>query len=336
MRKVCIVGAGAIGGCLGSRLAAAGAEVSAIARGATAEALRRHGWRLHSGDERLQAPAAAVVDAADAAALGPQDLDVLTVKAQALAEVAPAVAALLGSRTVLLPAMNGVPWWFGHGLGGPARDIALRSVDPDGGIAQALPAGRVIGCVVHIAASTAEPGVALQRMGRGLMIGEPLAGAGDPPSARLAAVKSLLVGAGFDASVPARIHEAVWYKLWGNVTMNPVSALTGATADRILDDDLVRAHCTAVMQEVAAVGARIGCAIDQSPADHHAVTRKLGAFKTSMLQDVEAGGAIGLDAIVAAVREIAERVGVSTPQLDTLYGLTRLMARTRGLYPPAR
>ena len=177
------------------------------------------------------------------------------------------------------------------------------------------------------------PGVAVQRMGRGLMIGEPHAAACDPPSDRLATVQALLAGAGFDMTVPPRIHEAVWYKLWGNVTMNPVSALTGATADRILDDELVRAHCTAVMQEVAAIGARIGCAIDQSPADRHAITRKLGAFKTSMLQDVEAGRSIELDAIVAAVREIAGQVGVATPQLDALFGLTRLMARTRGLDP---
>jgi len=129
------------------------------------------------------------------------------------------------------------------------------------------------------------------------------------------------------------VRRDVWYKLWGNLTMNPVSALTGATADRILDDPLVRAFCSAVMGEVAAVGARIGCGIEQSPEDRHAVTRKLGAFKTSMLQDVQAGRAIELDAIAGAVREIAQRVGVATPSLDALFGLTRLMGRVRGIYP---
>jgi 2-dehydropantoate 2-reductase len=168
----------------------------------------------------------------------------------------------------------------------------------------------------------------LHKMGQGLIVGEP----DGRHSARLADVQGLLARAGFDVSVPASIHQAAWYKLWGNITMNPVSALTGATADRILDDPQVRAFCSAVMEEVAAVGARIGCGIDQTPEDRHAVTRKLGAFKTSMLQDVEAGRAIELDAIAGAVREIAARVGVATPSLDALFGLTRLMGQVRGIY----
>jgi 2-dehydropantoate 2-reductase len=186
--------------------------------------------------------------------------------------------------------------------------------------------------VVHIAAASAEPGLVQHRMGWGLIVGDPGAPGGGL-SARLDRVLGLLQRAGFDASAAPSIHHALWYKLWGNITMNPVSALTGVTADRILDDPLVRAFCSAVMVEVAAVGAQIGCAIDQRPEDRHAVTRKLGAFKTSMLQDLEAGRSLELDGIVSAVREIAGRVGIATPNLDALFGLVRLMAQGRGLYP---
>jgi 2-dehydropantoate 2-reductase len=167
-------------------------------------------------------------------------------------------------------------------------------------------------------------------LGQGLIVGEPAGGA---PSARVERIGDLLSHAGFDVTLSPNIRYDIWYKLWGNLTMNPVSALTGATADRVLDDDLVRAFCCAAMVEAAAVGARISCAVTQSPEERHAITRKLGAFKTSMLQDVEAGRTIELDAIVTAVHEIGRRVGVPTPNIDALLGLTRLFARVRGLYP---
>jgi 2-dehydropantoate 2-reductase len=324
--KVCIVGAGAIGGFIGARLAAAGqAEVSALARGATLAALESQGWRLRQADALLCAPARA---SADAAALGPQDLVVIAVKAPAMAEVARAAGPLFGPATVALPAMNGVPWWFGQGIAalGPAP---LASVDPAGAIAAAIPLERVIGCVVHASAATAEPGLVLHKMGDGLIIGEP-AGA---MSARLRSLGDLLSAAGFSVTLSPHIRRDIWYKLWGNLTINPVSALTGATADRILDDPLVRAFCSAAMREAAAIGARIGCAIAESPEERHAVTRALGAFKTSMLQDAERGRPLELDTIVAAVREIGARVGVATPSIDALLGLARLFAQTRGLYP---
>ncbi len=326
--RVAIVGAGAIGGCIGTRLSVLpDVAVSALARGATRAALLEHGWRMRSGGQRLQGPVAAVAD--DAAALGVQDLVVVAVKGPSLGALAPQLTPLVGPHTVILPAMNGVPWWFGLGLPGDAAGMAIEAVDAGGLVAQALPSAQVIGCVVHIAALTPEPGLVDHRMGQGLIVGEPRGGS----SSRLQTVAEVLQRAGFDVTVSPTIHHALWYKLWGNVTMNPVSALTGATADHILDDPLVRAFCSAVMVEVAAVGAHIGCAIDQTPEDRHAVTRKLGAFKTSMLQDVEAGRPLELDGIVAAVREIAARVGVATPNLDALFGLVRLMARGRGLYP---
>lgn len=324
--RIAVVGAGAIGGCLGARLAAeAGAPVAALARGATLAALREHGWRMRSGDQVWQAPVAAASD--EPAALGVQDLLILAVKAPALAALAPTLAPMIGPDTVILPAMNGVPWWFGLGLKGPAAGLRLASVDPGGAIAAALVPEQVVGCVVHMAAQVAEPGRIEHRMGRGLVVGEPAGG----PSARLDALHGLLQRAGFEVSVPASIHQAVWYKLWGNVTMNPVSALTGASSDLILDDPLVRAFCTAVMLEVAEVGARIGCVVEQTPQDRHAVTRRLGSFKTSMLQDVEAGRVIELEAIAGAVRDLAAAAGCDTPNLDALYGLTRLMAQVRGL-----
>jgi 2-dehydropantoate 2-reductase len=326
--KTVIAGAGAIGGCIGTRLALLGdMPVAALARGATLQALQRHGWRLDSGGESWQAPVAAASD--EAAALGVAELLVVAVKGQSLGALAPSLAPLVGPDTVILPAMNGVPWWFGQGLAGAAAGMAIESVDAGSAIARVLPPAQVLGCVVHIAAGTVEPGRVQHRMGWGLIVGEPAGGC----SARLDRAEALLKRAGFDVTVPPSIHQALWYKLWGNVTMNPVSALTGATADRILDDPLVRAFCSAVMEEVSTVGARIGCAIDQSAEDRHAVTRKLGAFKTSMLQDVEAGRSLELDGIVAAVREIAARVGVHTPNLDALFGLVRLMAQGRGLYP---
>lgn len=326
--KVCIIGAGAIGGFIGTRLAAAGvAQVSAVARGATLAALKDHGWRLQTADGLVQAPAHATDRPAD---LGVQDLVVIAVKGPALAGVAQGIAPLLGPKTLVLPAMNGVPWWFCQGLPG-FGGAPLASVDPGGRIASAIPLHHVVGCVVHAATSTPEPGLVQHRMGRGLLIGEP----GGGRSERVQRLADLLNHAGFEATHSADVRYDIWYKLWGNMTMNPVSAITGVTVDRLLDDDLVRGFCTAAMQEAGRIGARIGCPIAQSPEERHALTRKLGAFKTSMLQDAEAGRALEIDAIVAAVQEIGRRVAEPSPNIDALLGLVRLFARVHGLYPQA-
>jgi 2-dehydropantoate 2-reductase len=325
--KVCVVGAGAIGGLLGARLALEGsARVSALARGATLAALRTHGWRLQENGAVTQAPLASASD--EPHELGPQALVIIAVKSPALPALAPTLAPLLAADTVVLPALNGVPWWFGGGIEAlGARP--LESVDPGGGIAAAIPATHVVGCVVHASAATSAPGIALHRMGRGLIIGEPAGG----DSARVQRLQTLFGRAGFEVTASARIRYDVWYKLWGNMTMNPVSALTGASMDRVLDDELVRTFCSGAMREAAAVGARIGCDVRESAEDRHAVTRKLGAFRTSMLQDVDALRPLELDALVGAVREIGQRVGVATPSIDALFGLTRLFGRVRGLYP---
>lgn len=324
--KVCIYGAGAIGGFIGTRLAAAGqCDVSAIARGATLEALSVHGWRLREGGQTIAAPARA---SSDPARLGVQDLVVIAVKAQALPAVAAAIAPLLGPHTMVMPAMNGVPWWFGAAVPALAQ-APLRSVDPDGAIAAAIPLQQVIGCVVHASVATPAPGCVEHRMGQGLIIGE----AGGGASARVAAVAQLLAGAGFDVTQSTAVRKDIWYKLWGNMTMNPVSAMTGATADQILGDPLVRAFCSAAMQEAADLGALVGCAIAETPEARQQVTARLGAFKTSMLQDAEAGRPLELDAIVSVVHEMARRLGLATPNIDALLGLSRLFARVQGLYP---
>ncbi|MGJ7580119.1 2-dehydropantoate 2-reductase [Variovorax sp. RHLX14] len=324
--KVCIVGAGAIGGFIGTRLAAAGqAQVSVLARGATLEALRTHGWRMTTAEGLVQAPAHA---SADPRELGVQDLVVIAVKGPALTQVARSIAPLIGPQTLVMPAMNGVPWWFCQGVDGFPGG-ALQTVDPGGEIEAAIPFGQVLGCVVHASTSSSEPGWVQHRMGRGLIVGEAAGG----HSERAQQVVDLLANAGFDATHVTDVRYDIWYKLWGNMTINPVSAITGATADRIISDPLVRDMCSAAMAEAQAVGARIGCPIAQAAEDRHAITAKLGAFKTSMLQDTEAGRAIELDAIVGAVREIGGRLGIATPTIDALYGLTRLFGRVHGLYP---
>ncbi len=324
--KVCIYGAGAIGGWLGVHLARQGCTLSAVARGATLEALQQVGLELRQGDEEMVVSLKARANPAE---LGEQDLVIVAVKAPAMADVARHMAPLLGPQTVVLTAMNGVPWWFLQGFGGALSGTTLQSVDPSGVIAQHIPADRVIGCVVHASSSVDMPGVIRHHFGNGLILGEP-SGADTP---RLRALVDLLVQAGFNATGSAQIQKDVWYKLWGNMTLNPISAFTGATTDVILDDPLVRGFVSSVMLEAKAIGERIGIPIAQTPEDRHAVTRKLGAFRTSMLQDVDAGKPVELDALVSAVRELGGLTGVATPFTDALLGLSRVHAAGLGLYP---
>jgi 2-dehydropantoate 2-reductase len=323
--NVCIYGAGAIGGWLGVKLARAGCDLSAVARGATLEALRTQGLRLQQAGETLAVPVRA---SAAPAELGVQDLVVIAVKAPALAEVAQAIRPLMGPDTIVLTAMNGVPWWFFEGFGGSHAGARLRAVDPDGAIAQAIPARHIVGCVVHASCAVREPGFVQHHFGNKLIVGEP---SGDK-TPRLLRLAALLAQAGFETEVSEQIQQDAWYKLWGNMTVNPVSAMTGATTDLILDDDLVRGFISSVMLEAREIGARVGIPIEQQPEDRHAVTRKLGAFKTSMLQDVEAGKPLEIDALVTVVKEMGEMTGVPTPFTDALLGLSRLHARVHGLY----
>ncbi len=324
--KIGIAGAGAIGGFLGASLARSGeAKVCALARGETLNALRKHGWRLQQGSDRIEAPAFA---SDNPSKLGVQDLLIVAVKGTTLPELAPQLRPMIGPETVILPAMNGIPWWFCQ-VDGPFEPFAIKSVDPEGGISVSFPSAQTLGCVVHIGASCPEPGLVTHAQGNELIIGNATGGV----SERTQAIAGVLARAGLDIKLSHSIRNDIWFKLWGNLTMNPVSALTGATLDCLLNDPLVTEFCSSAMREAAAIGEKVGCPVVQEPEDRHAITRKLGAFKTSMLQDVEAGRAIELDSIVGAAQEIGRHFNMSTPNIDALLGLTRLFARTRGLHP---
>lgn len=322
--RACIYGLGSIGGFLGYHLATAGFDVSAVARGATLAAIRERGLRFKSRD---RSGTVAVRASEDPRSLGRQDLVVIAVKAYSMPEVARGIGPLLGPDTMVLPAMNGVPWWFCQGIGGPLDGAVLKSVDPGRRIASAIPAGSVVGCVVHIAASCPEPALVAGGDSRRLVIGEPSGGL----TPRLESLAASLSAAGLAPEVSTDIRTDLWYKLWGNLTMNPISVLTGATMDRILDDPLLERLCLDVMEEARAVGKAIGCPIAQSGKERLAMARRIGAFRTSMLQDLEADRPLEIDALVGAVHEIAGLVGRDTPNLNALLGLTGLLERTRGL-----
>jgi 2-dehydropantoate 2-reductase len=300
--------------------------VSVVARGETLRQLQSHGLQLNSGDNILSAKVRA---SQLPTSLGIQDLVIIAVKAPSMLDVAKQIQPLIGPNTIVMTAMNGVPWWFLQGFGGVYANTPLKSVDPKGQIAAAIPPTHIIGCVVHASSSLRAPGQVQHHFGNGLIIGEPVGGS----SERVQALHHLMRDAGFDATLSERIQKDVWYKLWGNMTINPISALTGATSDKILNDPNVLGFISEVMLEAKAIGAAMGIAIDQQPEDRHAVTRKLGAFKTSMLQDVQAKRAVELDALVGAVQELGQITGVPTPFTDALMGLARLQAQELGLYP---
>jgi 2-dehydropantoate 2-reductase len=324
--KICIYGAGAIGSLLGLRLAFQGAEVSVVEVGPTLAAIQEHGLRVIEKGGTFSAKVHAT---SDPATLGQQDLVIVAVKGPTLKFIAPKIAPLLGPDTVVMTAMNGVPWWFFHGFGGPYAGMQLRSVDPEGIIAANIPVERVIGCVIMLSCRMVQPGLIEHVSGNKLSIGEPDSKA----SLRLSALNSQLSQSGFDVIASESIQKDIWLKLLGNMTHNPISALTGATLDRILNDPLVSQLCIEAMYEAAEVGTKFGCVMSDTPEQRQESTRSLGAFKTSMLQDVEAKRAVELDALVGAVSEIAKKVGVKTPFTDALLGLARVQAQVLGLYP---
>jgi 2-dehydropantoate 2-reductase len=315
--KVCVAGLGAVGGLVAARLALAGHEVSALTRGATLAAVRERGLALTSSRGKQHVVPIKVADSAQS--LTTPELLIIAFKGHALASDAPRLAPLIGPQTLVLPMMNGVPWWFLQ----PTDAAPLDSVDPQGHVAANIPFSQTLGAVVHLTCVSTAPGEIKHGFGERLIVGEP----GGGSSERVERATAALASAGFQAERSENIKLDIWFKLWGNMTMNPVSALTGAACDAILDDDLVRDFMARGMEEAAAIGARIGCPIEQTPEARMAVTRQLGAFKTSMLIDVEQGRALELDALVGAVREIGKRAGVATPNIDALHGLARLMDR---------
>ena len=314
--RITILGAGAVGGWVAARLALAGHDVSVLARAPTARALGGGITIVEQGVEQIAHP----LIVTDANALGPQEMLIIAVKAPALTNALGAARPLIGPKTLIVPMMNGVPWWFVDGE-------PLASVDPDGRIAAVLPVDQVLGCVVHAACRRSNAARIEVAMLDSVLVGEP----GGGTSQRATTIATMFVEAGLAGQAVTDIRRAIWYKLWGNMTTNPISALTLATADRILASDEIRGFTLRCMAEAATIGAAIGCPIGQSGEERLKITATLGAFKTSMLQDVEAGRPIEIDALLGAPLEIAARAGVEAPNLAALRGLARLMGESRGL-----
>lgn len=328
--KVCIVGAGAIGGYFGFALAAAGVDVGLIARGAHLEAMRARGVRVRDGDGPERRAAVTVTD--DPAAFGPQDVVIITLKAHSVPALCPRLRPLLGPETAVVTASNGIPWWYFHALGGPHEGRRIESIDPGGAQWETIGPARAIGCVVHTAAEIVEPGVVAvsPHPGRNrLPLGEP----DGTRSARATALSKAFIGAGFKAPVRTDIRSDIWVKLWGNLAFNPVSALTGATLEDIARDAGTRAVVETMMREGQAVGEALGArfAIDVERRIRGA--EQVGAHRTSMLQDLERGRPMEIDALVGVVAELGRLVGVPTPTIDTVYRLVRRRAIEAGCYP---
>jgi 2-dehydropantoate 2-reductase len=323
--KVAVFGAGAIGGLIAARLAAFGTDLTIIARGPHLAAMQANGLTLISGEERLTVRPRCLADAAEA---GPHDYVIVTLKAHGLPAAAPSVARLLGPDAALVTGINGVPYWYFYGLDSPFRDRPVQSVDPGGALWRILPPERVIGCVVYPAAEVTQPGVITQTYGDRFSLGEP----DGARSARVEALSKLLIGAGFKAPIRPRLRDEIWVKLWGNLAFNPISALTGATLDVLTGGPDLRALVRGMMLEGQAVAERLGVrfAIDVDKRIDGAA--EVGAHKTSMLQDLERGRPMEIDALLGAVVELAEWVGVSVPLSTAVLALVRERARQGGCY----
>ena len=323
--KICVYGAGAVGGLMAAWLKRAGHEVSLVARGAQLEAIRRSGLRVRSNDgvESLQIKADA-----DPRQLGTQDYVLVTVKAQSLTGVADSIAPLLGPDTSVMTAMNGVPWWFFDRLQFGNGSERLESLDPGGKLSRAMPTERLVGCVIHLAASTPEPGLISHNMGRKLIVGEP----GGKNTTRTKRIADALKEAGFEVIVTEEIEKQFWVKLLGNVSFNPVSALTVSTADRLIQDRQVKDYMISIMREVLAIGRAVGVDAAIDPEARIDMARVLGKFKTSMLQDLEAGKSLEVDGLLAGTLEIARKAGVKAPFTESLFGLIKARAQATGQY----
>ena len=319
--RIGIYGAGAIGGYIGAMLEAAGHEVSLVARGEHLAAIRANGLKLEIAGRTLIGRPRAAERPAD---LGPQDYVFITVKAPALPAVARDIGPLLGARTALVYALNGVPWWFGRALGGRK----LVSVDPDGALEAGLDFSRLIGCVVHSGSAAPAPGVIRCTTPGRFVLGDPARGAG----ARCAELAQLMNAAGLTAEIAPDIYQAIWQKFAGNTTANPLAALTGGTLSGMAGDPQLRRVYAAFMREVEAVGAHFGLQIGMSIEARINLGASLGAFKPSMLQDLEKGREMEIDALTGVVSEMAGLAGIATPILDAVHAMLVHKARTAGLY----
>ena len=319
--KICVIGAGAIGGLLAAKLAEAGEEVGVVARGAQLKAIREHGLVLRQEDKDIVARVAASDRIAD---LGQPDLIVLGMKAHQVAAVAPEVGSILGPRTLVLTAQNGIPWWYFFKHGGPREGVRLQSVDPGGVIADHLPIDRVIATVVYPAAEIERPGVIRHVEGNRFSLAE-IDGA---KSERISAISEIFGGAGFKAPVVTDVRTEIWTKLLGNLSLNPISALTHATLQDICRYPKTRALAMEMMREALAVAESFGIRLRISLEKRIAGAEAVGAHKTSMLQDVENGRVLEADALIGAVIELARMADVATPHIDAIYAVTKLLGQT--------
>jgi 2-dehydropantoate 2-reductase len=323
--RVAIFGAGAIGGLLGVRLAQGGADVTFVARGPHLAAMQAHGVTLHSGGETVTVRPRCVADAGEA---GVQDVVIVTLKAHSLPGAAPQIARMMDASTALVTGVNGVPYWYFHGLPGPFAERRVASVDPGGVVWDLLPPSQAIGCVVYPAAEVVSPGVIEHTYGDRFSLGEP----DGSRSERVEAISKALIAGGLKAPVRPRIRDEIWVKLWGNLTFNPVSALTGATLDVITGQPDLRALCRAMMveaQEVAeALGVKFAIGVDKR-LDGAA---EVGVHKTSMLQDLERGRPMEIDALLGAVVELGGMTGKTMPICESVLALVRARARLAGCY----
>jgi 2-dehydropantoate 2-reductase len=321
--KYAIVGAGAIGGYLGAKLALAGEDVTFIARNKNLAAINARGFRLllPDGSEQHASTVRAVQDMMDA---GPQDVVLLTTKAHQVRDLLPGLRALFGPETLVVTMINGMPWWYFHKLGGPYEGRALSSVDPDGALAAGIEPGRIIGSIVYPAAELVEPGVVKVIEGNRFTLGE-LDGERTP---RIEALAKSLMAAGFKAPVSRDIRSEIWVKLWGNLSFNPISALTHATLEDICRFPLTRELAARMMTEAKTVGEKLGVEFKVSLEQRIAGAEAVGAHKTSMLQDVEHGRAIELQALVGSVVELARITETPTPSIDAIYAVASLLARS--------
>lgn len=321
--KICVVGAGSIGGFVGVRLAAAGEDVTLVARGANLEAIRRRGMRVVMNDgTEVCAPGIRATHRYDEA--GPQDVVVLGMKAHQVEAVAGELSKLLHPETVIVPMQNGIPWWYFQRHGGEHEGRRVETVDPNGALAASIDPRRIIGCVVYPACELTAPGVVRHIEGDRFPLGE-LDGAA---TARVARLAEAFVRAGLKAPVLEDIRAEIWLKLWGNLTFNPVSALTHSTLVDICQYPLTRALAAAMMREAEAVANRLGITFRVTLEKRIAGAEKVGKHKTSMLQDVEAGRDPEVDALVGAVIELGRVTGTPTPHIDAVYALVKLLART--------
>jgi len=320
--RICIVGAGAIGGFMAVRLAAAGAEVGVVIRGPHLAAVRAHGMKLIAEDGSGTVQRLAASDRL--ADLGPQDAIVLGMKAHQLAAVVDDVAAALGPETTVVTTQNGIPWWYFFGQRGPYEGHRLESVDPGGMIAGRIAAERVVGCIVYPACELAAPGVVRQIEGNRFPLGEP--DGSDTP--RVRALAELFRNAGFKAPVLADIRSEIWLKLWGNLSFNPISALTQATLAGICRHPPTRALAAAMMAEAQAIGEKLGVRFKVSLEKRIAGAEAVGEHKTSMLQDVESGRALELQALVGSVLELGRITDTPTPAIESVHALASLLAAT--------